>query len=410
MLVTTLQHGKEVFDRLLARQKIGRRWLVLDTETEARNGFPGKDSAIIIGRMQILVISACYMGESYCFATSHLDSSYPTPIEWLRLLVRTFKNTGTIFVFHYANYDVNVFWTEKMPTAQLPPIWCTMIGAWKANPVIDKGLKVRANLYGRFLSKTKAIDFSNKEQLELYAEEDVIQGDEMYQMQMYGSLNRPAVIERLAEDGSIVREKNPLPPGKHVIPDEDLDQQERLEMTLQEIPYLMETLDAEQAGFPFLVPRLEQIRVKVADDKKKALAEIFKIAGRSLNLRSPKQMDALFKELGIVSPVKTKKGAASFNSKAITLLGSTHSLLAPFKKYKALDKLQSVYVGNPEEVKDPKKKFGLAYYVQPDSTIRASANTVGAVTGRGTSNNPNLTQIPSAKDTYGIKSCFVAQV
>jgi DNA polymerase I-like protein with 3'-5' exonuclease and polymerase domains len=113
-------------------------------------------------------------------------------------------------------------------------------------------------------------------------------------------------------------------------------------------------------------------------------------------LGSPKDLTALFEKLKIKNPFVTGKGRMSFKANVMTRLKGQHPVIAKISQHAKIAKLESVYIG--EE--------GLENYVDDNNRIHATAGTVGAVTGRGTSSNPNLMQIPSQADIYGIKECF----
>ncbi len=405
MIVENLEHGRAVLKRLVNLMPDNRRWLIWDTETKAKPGF-AKDDALVIGRAQIVVFSLCYCGESYTFPTAVFSAEYPLAFQWFEVFAPYFQDHTIIKAFHYANYDLNVFFFEQ--SGLVRNIYCTMIGAWKADASIDKGLKSRASRYNRQLRKTSTVRFDVMSELSRYAEEDVITTDELFQMQMYGVINRPKRLRHLNVQGQIIETKNPMPAiGQIVVPDEDLTKWEKTELYLQEFPYLKATLRAERRGFPFDVNKLRTIRKQLSIDAEAALKKVLRTAGRDLNLGSPKQLIKLFTELGIHSPGRTKKGAPSVNEQNLYKMQEDHRIVGQILHYRGLKKMQSVYVGDPF-AKNQEKKLGLEYYIQRDGVIRASSNTVGAVTGRTSSSNPNLTQIPSAKDTYGIKDCFRA--
>lgn len=405
MIVTSLKHGKAVVKRLLSRmEKEKKFYFISDTETQAKPGFDGAKDAVVIGRMQIKVISVCYMGESYSFPTSIFSPNYPLAFEWLEIFAPIFDDPRIYKVNHYSNYDLNVFTTEGL-RKPIKKIWCTMIGAWKACAAVEKGLKSRAPLYGRHLRKTTNVDFSNLRELSEYAEEDVVLTDELYQMQMYGYFVRPHSIHYLKSDGTFLVARNTMPVGRFVIKDEDLNGRERAEIKYQELPYLKANIRSEQRGFPFNTELLADIRKKIAQDKDESLKRVFKMAGRTLNIASSKQLGELLNELGIKSIKKTKTGGDSYDSKSLFFIQDQHPIIPQIQEYKRKSTLQN-FIGDVN-AKKTEKKLGLAYFVAKDGRIRATANTVGAVTGRGTSSNPNLTQIPAAKDYYGIKRCFV---
>lgn len=405
MIVSTLAHGKLVLDRLYARSSaFSSRWIVFDTETQPQPGYESGD-ALIIGRTRIRVFSACCLGEAYCFFTSAVDSRYPTESDWLRVLDPFFSDKKLVKVFHNANYDYNVFHTAGCRS--LSNFYCTMIGAWKAWAAREKGLKARAPYYGRHLFETSTVSFANPQDLADYAEQDVVVADELYQMQTFGKIQRPKRIMYLHADRTISSVPNPLPAGEVAIEHEALTTQDKWELRLQEFPYLRSTLDAQLRGFPIDRAKLRQIRQTAARDKDQILRRILKVTG-PINLNSPKQLGKVMESLGIESPEKTKKGAPSWNAKALYKLQGVHSLIQDLAQYRKVEKLQSVYIGDPT-ASTKGEQLGLEYFISPrDGAIHASSNTVGAITGRTSSSNPNLTQIPARSDTYGIRDIFIA--
>lgn len=396
MLVTTLDHGRRVFSRLSRVP-----WIALDTETKAKHGYSGKD-ALVYDRAEMLVFSMCHRGESYCFPTSLVSPEFPTAAEWAQLLNSFAKNRQMVKCGHNFKYDLHIFFLNGSPVFR--NIWDTMIGCWMANAGTEKGLKSRAPLYGRHLRETKTVNFDDLDELAEYAEQDVIQTDEIYQMQRFGFVQRPRTVHLLGANGKLHPRSTFLPYGKHVIRRESLGLFEKHFLQLQELPILRATARAERCGFPLNRPRVHAIRAKLAQDKKDCLKRIYSTAGRKFNFNSPKQVVALLHELGVETPFKTKSGAASVGSKALFKMQKAHPIIGELMNLRKLEKLESVYIGSP----DSDGEEGLEYYVNRDTgRIHCTMNTVGAVTGRFSAQLPNLTQIPSRADTYGIKDCFV---
>jgi len=97
---------------------------------------------------------------------------------------------------------------------------------------------------------------------------------------------------------------------------------------------------------------------------------------KEFNMSSPKQIGEVFASLGIESPIKTEKGAASWNEAA--LVNINHRLAGLIRQYRALQKLKSTYVDR---------------YVDKD-VMRTSFCNWGTATGRLSSRDPNLQNIP----------------
>lgn len=404
MLCESIEHARYIFQRFADYP-----WCVWDTETVPKRkwfdrwikktGKKKNKEALILGRMQVILFSLCYMGEAYSFPTNLISGEYCTPYDYFALpeFKALLKKLG---VFHNANYDLNVFENEDAEVV-FKNFWCTAIGVWLANPAKNVGLKDRAPLYGRHLHKTDTIDFAKIGDIDVYAEEDVVQTDECFQMQRFGFISRPKYIFHVGPNGKTIKTKNPMPYGKIVIEKEDLGDFEKLWMKYTELPYLKTTIKAEKMGFPFNREKCAKIERKIVKRKKKILRRIYRAAGKKINLGSHPQKTALFMKLGIKSPnVSRKTGKPSYAAGALVKIqmAGGHKIITDIQAYSALDKLG----------KYSSPISGLPHFVNERGRIRAYAKTTGAVTGRGSSSNPNLQQIPAAKDQYGFKDCFEA--
>ncbi|QIK80966.1 DNA polymerase I [Lysobacter sp. HDW10] len=123
------------------------------------------------------------------------------------------------------------------------------------------------------------------------------------------------------------------------------------------------------------------------------------IAGRSINLDSPKQLGALlFDELGLKAEVKTPSGAPSTNEEALEAIADQHELPRVILEYRGLAKLRNTYTEK------------LPLMINPDTgRVHTSYNQAGAQTGRLSSNDPNLQNIPiRTDDGRRVRTAFVA--
>ncbi|MBY0461601.1 MAG: DNA polymerase I, partial [Alphaproteobacteria bacterium] len=129
--------------------------------------------------------------------------------------------------------------------------------------------------------------------------------------------------------------------------------------------------------------------------------EIYKLAGRTFNIGSPKQVgEILFDELSLPAPKKTKTGAYVTDADVLeNLAAQGHSLPARMLDWRALAKLKSTYID------------GLTQAIQAKTgRVHTSFSMVGAATGRLASSDPNLQNIPiRSEDGRKIRSAFVAE-
>ncbi|MDX3932371.1 MAG: DNA polymerase I [Stenotrophomonas sp.] len=123
------------------------------------------------------------------------------------------------------------------------------------------------------------------------------------------------------------------------------------------------------------------------------------LAGRSFNLDSPKQLQAvLFDELKLPALVKTPKGQPSTNEEALEAIAGQHELPRVILDYRGLAKLRSTYTDKlPEMVNAATGRVHTSYHQS------------GAATGRLSSSDPNLQNIPiRTDDGRRIRRAFVA--
>lgn len=141
----------------------------------------------------------------------------------------------------------------------------------------------------------------------------------------------------------------------------------------------------------------------LSNDFKQRAAELEKsahdIAGESFNLDSPKQLGKiLFEKLELPVVSKTKTGQPSTNEEVLTELAQSYELPSYILQYRHLRKLIGTYT-------DP-----LPTMVNPETgRIHTSYNQAGAATGRFSSNDPNLQNIPiRSEEGRAIRKAFCA--
>ncbi|MEB2232224.1 DNA polymerase I [Xanthomonas campestris pv. campestris] len=145
-----------------------------------------------------------------------------------------------------------------------------------------------------------------------------------------------------------------------------------------------------------------ELRRQSADLSKRMLAaqqKATELAGRTFNLDSPKQLQALlFDELKLPAVVKTPKGQPSTNEEALEAIADQHELPRVILDYRSLAKLRSTYTDKLPEMIHPQS-----------GRVHTSYHQAGAATGRLSSSDPNLQNIPiRTEDGRRIRRAFVA--
>ncbi len=152
-----------------------------------------------------------------------------------------------------------------------------------------------------------------------------------------------------------------------------------------EIPLLKVLADMELEGIRLDTEFLKSLSVDLEKDIKTLEAAIYEEAGETFNIASPKQLgDILFGKLKLVDkPKKTKSGQFSTAEDVLTDYAKDHKIIRDILEYRGLAKLKSTYVDALPEQVEPSTGRVHTDYMQ----------TVAA-TGRLSSNNPNLQNIP----------------
>jgi DNA polymerase-1 len=165
-----------------------------------------------------------------------------------------------------------------------------------------------------------------------------------------------------------------------------------------ELPLMPVLATMEMNGIAVDSELLSGLSTELADGIAEAEKRCFEAAGREFNIGSVKQLrEVLFEELGLPVIKKTKTGAST-NEQVLTELSIQHPLPRHILDYRSLVKLKNTYV-------DP-----LPELVHPETgRIHTSYSQTTAATGRLSSNDPNLQNIPvRTAEGRRIRQAFVA--
>ena len=127
-------------------------------------------------------------------------------------------------------------------------------------------------------------------------------------------------------------------------------------------------------------------------------AAVYKAAGREFNIRSAQQLgDVLFSTLDLPSPRKTKGGQASTSQETLEKLAGRHPVVDSVLEFRKLEKMRSTYLDPLPRLMDSKGR------------IHTTFNQKATATGRLSSSNPNLQNIPVRGDLgKRMRTCFIA--
>ena len=203
------------------------------------------------------------------------------------------------------------------------------------------------------------------------------------------------IYEYAAEDADItLRLKNVLEPKLKEVNAERLFQD-------IEMPLVNVLADMELAGVRLDTKALQETSLGLGKRLEELEQRIYQQAGHSFNIASPKQVgDVLFDEMKLVEkPRKTKKGQFVTSEEVLQQLRGKAPIVADILDYRGLRKLLSTYIEALPKLVNPRTGH-----------IHTSFNQTVTATGRLSSSDPNLQNIP-VRDDDGkeIRRCFIPE-
>lgn len=164
-----------------------------------------------------------------------------------------------------------------------------------------------------------------------------------------------------------------------------------------ELPLCAVLADMERAGFLVDRAALAAYGDSMVSGINALQEEIWRYAGREFNINSPKQLgEVLFDELMLPAGKKTKTGWST-NADVLEKLVGKHPIILDILDYRMLTKLKSTYAD------------GLIKVISPDGRIHTNFKMTVTATGRLSSTEPNLQNIPVRKELGSeIRKMFVA--
>jgi len=152
-----------------------------------------------------------------------------------------------------------------------------------------------------------------------------------------------------------------------------------------ELPLARVLGNMERTGIKIDPRELQRMSELMERDIAQLTAEIHELAGKTFNISSPQQLGrVLFEDLKLPAPVKYGKGKViSTAADVLEELAADHEIVRKVLEYRQLTKLKGTYVDALPALID-----------QRDGRLHTSFNQTGAATGRLSSSNPNLQNIP----------------
>ena len=353
----SLNDSKSIYQRiesfeelkLLVEKMMNQEIVAFDTETEGLNAL----------ETDIVGISFSWQkGIGYYLPIKNNKSVLEKSFEILRPF---FESSEIIKVGHNIKFDIQVL--HKYNIKVLSPIYDTMVAHYLINPDMRHNLDTLSESYLNYspISIESLIGKKGKNQISM----------------------RDVSIDKITNYAS---EDADLTLQLKVIFDKEIEVNNLNKIFYNiEIPMISVLSEMETEGIKIDTSYLEKLDKEFEEDLGKLKKEIFKKSGEEFNLNSPKQLgEILFDKLKLVSrPKKTKTGQYSTSEEVLSSLANDHKIIEDILEWRSLDKLQNTYVKSlPNEVSSLTNR------------VHSSFNQTVTTTGRLSSNNPNLQNIP----------------
>jgi DNA polymerase-1 len=343
------QHIASPFSRkLLLRKLMEQTSVCFDTETTGLKAL----------EVELIGISFSYeIGKGYYVSFPEDQTETKDILEEFR----PFFESNIEKVGHNLKYDIKVLSNYEMPVKG--KLFDTMIAHYLINPDMRHNMDILAETYLNYqpVSISELIGKKGKNQLSMrvvpiaeqteYAVEDA---DITFQLKQ--------LFTGELESGNVTKLFNEI-----------------------ELPLVSVLTAMEIEGININTDFLKQLSVTLTEDINRLEKNIYEQAGEEFNIASPKQLGiVLFEKMELVKkPKKTKTGQYATGEDILSFLAKDHEIIKDIQDYRQYKKLQSTYVDAlPNEV-NPKTGRIHTQYMQ-----------AVAATGRLSSNNPNLQNIP----------------
>ena len=177
-----------------------------------------------------------------------------------------------------------------------------------------------------------------------------------------------------------------------------LDEKELVLLYKMDVPLSVILAKMEYSGVSVNVNYLKDLSRSLGDTIRSVEFQIYKIAGEAFNISSPKQVaDVLFDKLAIKPLKKRSKNKFSTNAEVLSELAEEHEIAKLILEYRKFAKLKSTYTDALPKLIDP-----------VDNRIHTTYNMTITATGRLSSSNPNLQNIPvRTEEGNKIRKAFV---
>ena len=350
-----IENEKELFETI---DKIGDKIVAFDTETDSL------ENPNIVG-----FSFAFEEKKAYYVPINHNYLGVSTQIPEDTALKAINKILEKKVIGHNLKFDFKMLRKYNIKTPV--PFADTMIMAWLLNPDSAVGLdSVAKRLFGHQNIKFKDIVGKN---------------------QNFSQIDIQTATKYAAEDAFITLKIYQEMKNK-------LWNEVKYDFENIEMPFINILIEMENEGIKLDIEYMQKLQTQISKKLEELTQKIYNLAENEFNIKSPKQLGyILFEILKLPAKKKTKTGYST-DEKVLNSLKNAHPIIPLLLEYRKLDKLLSTYV------------IPLKEYAKKDKNhkIYTSFLQTGTATGRLSSKNPNLQNIPTSTD-INIRNAFIAE-
>ncbi len=359
-LIESVEEMRRICDFLLTFEN-----LVLDTETTSVNAIDAK----LVG-----FSFSVEKGKAFYIAVPGEAEKAQSVVEIFRPL---FENGKIRKIGQNIKYDIQVLRNYGINVCG--ELFDTMIAHYLINPELQHGMDYMAEtmLHYRTIHIEELIGPAGKQQKSM------------------SDLPPTLVYEYACEDADVTMRLYDI--LKPQIADNGMEQ---LFYEI-EMPLIYVLADMEYNGVVLDLKTLGETSIIFTERMREIEHQIYELAGHSFNISSPRQVgDVLFGEMKIVDkPKKTKTGQFVTSEEELQKHASKHEIVRKILVYRGLKKLIGTYVDALPQLVNPRTGH-----------IHTSFNQAVTATGRLSSSNPNLQNIPvRGEDGKEIRKCFIPE-
>jgi len=304
----------------------------------------------------------------------HFPAGQKDVKEWLEILKPALNSPKIIKIGQNLKYDMLVL--KNLGIEVKPPFLDTMLAHYVIDPDKSHSMDSMARTYLRYdpIPISELIGKKGKEQTTMR------------------DVEVSKLLDYACEDADITMELATVLEPKL----DETDVRKVLEEV--ELPLLPVLTEMEFAGVRIDQEFLRHYSKELAGESAKAESEIYRMAGTTFNINSPKQLgEIIFDKLKLATGSKTKTGQYSTREEVLVSLATQHDLPAQILRFRKLGKLKSTYVDALPEIVNLRT-----------GRVHSTFSQAVTATGRLSSNNPNLQNIPiRTEEGREIRKAFI---